>query len=486
MKHFTLISSLLVLLVAAGCKDTFPPGPGDGGGNQGAWKNITWHLTSYRTSDGVLHKLPGSVDATVRFSDSGTLSGNNSCNQYGAEYTAGDSTISMTNFVQTEMYCIDVAEIEKAFMEGLGQASRFKVTTTSFHLYAPGGRVVELNFGNLCPPPPDGAIGGIVYNSYEGSPEVFGVTRIDRGGFAVRLGEGYVSSSPFGGHLAWAYGGPSIVMKWQAVVSNVSGSDLRAIYPHLETGWQVQPGTVALSPNGKAVAFGVENLIVVPPLATVELRVSLSPSDTGTPAPHLMAPTTTPAFSPNGRKVAWYGVGGVVWVADIDDLLNPQQIATNAVTFFHGYGKLAWSPDGSSIVYLGLDATLTSSDLYLVDASGTGAPKNLTSDAERETSPVFSPKGDFVAFSAGDPYPNRLCMVKASGTGPKDYLYDRDITVVYYDLFPQWSLDGKRLLFTTYTQMPNVAPAGQLQWLDLKTRVATKIVDNAGPGFYER
>ncbi len=486
MKTWILISSLLLTALLGACKDTFPPQPDPGNGTKGAWKNITWHLTSYRTGDGVLHVVPSSAEATARFSDTGSVGGYTSCNAYGGEYTSADSTISITNLVQTERYCFDVAEIEQAFMEGMQNASRFKVTEHSFHLFATTGNVVELNFGDDCPSPPGNAVGGIVYNAYEGSSEVFGVTRISKEGTTTRIGDGLVASAPIGSRIAWAYGGPGVIMKWQAMIGNADGSGQTVIYPRVEDGWMVHPGTVALSPTGDAVAFGVENTLIVPPLATIELRVSRTPSDTGLPVPGTMAVGSAPAFSPNGTQVAFYTVGGELQVVDVDDLQHPRTVATNSAIYFDGFGRITWSPDGSNLVYVGRDGAGSSTDLFIVDAKGTSAPRGLTNDAEREMWPVFSPNGKTIAFSAGSPFPNRLYKVPADGSAGRSILLDRAITVVLYDLFPSWSPDGSSLLFTSYTALPNVSGFGALEKLGLETQSTTRIVEKAGPGFYER
>lgn len=486
MKPRILISLLALAAILGACKDTFPPQPDPGNGTKGAWKNITWHLTSYRTADGVLHTVPPSVEATARFSDTGSVGGNTSCNVYGGEYTSDDSTISITNLFQTERYCFDVAEIEQAFMEGMQNASRYKVTDQSFHLYAKTGTIVELNFGNDCPPPPGNNIGGIVYNAFEGSSEVYGVIRLSKEGKTMRIGDGYVASAPIGGRIAWAYGGPGVVMKWQAMLGNADGSGQVVIYPHREDGWLVHPGTVALSPTGNGVAFGVENTLVVPPLATIELRVARTPSDTGLPVPGAMAVGTAPAFSPNGKQVAFYTVGGELQVVDVDDPQHPRTLATNAAIYFDGFGRITWSPDGSKIVYVGQDGTGSATDLFVIDARGTNAPKALTNDAERELWPVFSPNGKTIAFSAGTPFPDRLYTVPADGSAGRSSALNRAITVVLYDLFPSWSPDGAGLLFTSYTALPNSSGFGSLEKLDLATQTSTRIVDKAGPGFYER
>lgn len=481
-----LIALLGLAVMLGACKDTFPPQPDPGNGTKGKWKNITWHLKSYRTADGVLHTIPSNVEATARFSDTGSVGGNTSCNMYGGEYAADDSTIAIRNLYQTERYCFEVAEIEKAFMEGMQNAGTYKVTDESLHLYGKRGDVIELNFGSDCPPPPGNDVGGIVYNAYEGSSEVFGVMRLSKTGSATRIGDGYIASAPIGGRIAWANGGPSIVMKWQAMLGNADGSGQTAIYPRVEDGWMVHPGTVALSPTGNGLAYGAENTAVVPPLATVELRVARTPADTGHPVPGPMPIGAAPAFSPDGRQVAYYTVGGELKVVDIDDLENPRALATNAATTFNDHGRIAWSRDGSMIVYVGRDGTGASTDLFIIDAQGANAPKALTNDADRELWPVFSPDGTTIAFSAGTPFPDRLFTIDADGSGGRKPVLNRATTVVLYDLFPAWSPDGSGLLFTSYTALPNVDAFGSLEKLDLATQTTTRLVDKAGPGFYER
>jgi hypothetical protein len=56
----------------------------------------------------------------------------------------------------------------------------------------------------------------------------------------------------------------------------------------------------------------------------------------------------------------------------------------------------AWSPDGTQLVFSGLDGGI--SDLYLINADGSGL-KRLTNDREADLHPTWSPDGKSIAFT---------------------------------------------------------------------------------------
>jgi Tol biopolymer transport system component len=104
-----------------------------------------------------------------------------------------------------------------------------------------------------------------------------------------------------------------------------------------------------------------------------------------------------PAWSPDGRHLAYVGTTSTLRAVDADDLAtaifianadgsNPRLVAEALNTAFD------WAPDGDSLVYT------CPQGVCVVDASG-GTPARL---AESGHSPDWSSDGAFIAFARGD------------------------------------------------------------------------------------
>jgi Tol biopolymer transport system component len=94
-------------------------------------------------------------------------------------------------------------------------------------------------------------------------------------------------------------------------------------------------------------------------------------------------------------------------------------LATRLTTFGNGMtggdGYAAWSPDGTSIAFLRIDAKtgVTICNIFVVSRAG-GEPRQVTTDADKVAmnSPAWSPDGRAIAFSASD---KTLRIVPAAG-----------------------------------------------------------------------
>lgn len=483
IQRFVPLLLLLLVTLFVGCKDRFPPEP-DPGDTTSAYKNITWHLVSYVTSGGTTVKVDPAAEATIRFSDSGTAAGYSGCNSFGGEYAADDSSMKFGTLWQTERYCIDWNELETNYLSGLTSTRSYKATSTSLHLYG-NGAVKVLNFNRDCPGPDPTPQGGIVYNRRISSDESFDIVRLglSGGSSGKSVGYGVLASSPIGGLMAYWSKGPGVAVKPSVVVSGVDGSGPKIVYTS-DGAYEPEPLSVAISPTGKKVAYGAENVLVLPPIPPVELHVVDVATGKDFKGGDLRW-KSTPAFSPNGERVAFYTSDGNLMVLETDGTGTARSIAQNANSPYSTW--LSWSPDGLQIAYVGKDLS-GNTDIYRTTVDGRALPANLTNDEAVDASPVWSPDGSQIAFSSGKNYPGTLTIIASDGSGGRTTPVERLITQVLFDLYPQWSPNGKEILFTTYARYPgsSISESGELTRVDLKSGAMTKVADSGFKGFWER
>ena len=85
----------------------------------------------------------------------------------------------------------------------------------------------------------------------------------------------------------------------------------------------------------------------------------------------------------------------------------------------------------------------TSAEIYLMNADGTGVPKQLTFNSEEERAPDWSPDGTRILFMCrrgGTDF--EICVMNADGTGQTQLTFN-----TVGDLTASWSPDGQLIVF---------------------------------------
>jgi TolB protein len=193
------------------------------------------------------------------------------------------------------------------------------------------------------------------------------------------------------------------------------------------------------------------------------LRIADADGEGGQVALNSPDPIISPAWSPNGRELAYVSFESqkaVVWVQDV---------ATGArrkLADFRGSNSApAWSPDGSTLALtLSRDGP---SQLYLIGREG-GTPRRLTQSSAIDTEAAFAPDGKslyFVSDRGGGP------QVYRTGAGGGDA--QRVTFNGSYNISPAVSPDGKNLAFIS--RLPGGAL--RLHLMDLASGTVTALTD---------
>jgi Tol biopolymer transport system component len=181
---------------------------------------------------------------------------------------------------------------------------------------------------------PDGR--WLAYDSDRDGTRAVYVARADASEPRKISGDGYAAVprwSPDGRRLAFVKGEPARTRVWNVWVADLAANTLSRVSRH-RVG---QAWGGSWFPDGKKIAYSVEDTLVIANLETGTTRTLRSPRRGQL--------VRTPAVSPDGNWVVFQVHRDGVWLLDVSNLTMRRVLGDPAAEEF------AWSPDGSRVAY---------------------------------------------------------------------------------------------------------------------------------------
>jgi streptogramin lyase/Tol biopolymer transport system component len=153
-----------------------------------------------------------------------------------------------------------------------------------------------------------------------------------------------------------------------------------------------------------------------------------------------------PAYSADGKWVAWCGPGGI-W------LMKQNGTEKRQLTTFGAFPDI--SPDGTKVVFSGRLPAAADPNVFVVNVDGTGLTQ-LTTDTASDQFPAWSPDGSKIAFTSTRTGIPQVWVMDADGGDQTQLTLDPTPK----DQLPDWSPDGSRIAYVQRT-----APVGGDIWV---------------------
>jgi Tol biopolymer transport system component len=221
----------------------------------------------------------------------------------------------------------------------------------------------------------------------------------------------------------------------------------------------------AVSPGGTRIAFGSsvsEN--------DVEMFVANFDGTDLTRVTVSAGYDSDPTWSPDGSQIAFISSRDgnfELYVMDPDGS-NVVQLTDSETSDFH---NPAWSPDGNWIAVSGLTSQ-DNHDVFVIHPDGSSLRK-LTESQDEEGAPSWSPDGQSIVYTRGDPDLYADLYRMDSHGNHETALTSTD---EYDERSPVWSPDGTQIAFVRQIVTPGVAGTWSVQVMNVGSANTTTVV----------
>lgn len=301
------------------------------------------------------------------------------------------------------------------------------------------------------------------------------IVRVDtNGGSRLSLSDGVIGTPPGISGAIFIRNGFNI---WFSVVGGSGPATPELLFTGRKdsvTPPVLDPGTIALSPGGTLLTYTLIDAFV-----PIERRSVITGVHGGIPIalPRLIA-GINPRFSPDGSRLAFYSYDTVLMNGSADlCVVNVDGTGLRVLEKSEGisesmYSTIEWSPSGDRLVYVRVAGSRN--EVRVIGADGTPG-RTISAGA----APAWNPTGDSVIFTYADATAD-LYLAAADGSGtPRQVTF----TPSLIELFPCYSLDGRKLLYITYDDEPSDT-IGKLVVQDLATGITKVLSQSAFKGYW--
>jgi TolB protein len=190
--------------------------------------------------------------------------------------------------------------------------------------------------------------------------------------------------------------------------------------------------------TGDAGAFATRITYIVKKGKRFELQVADADGHGAQTVLASNEPIISPAWSPDGTRLAYVSFEQRKPVVYVQSLTTGERRAV--ANFWGSNSAPAWSPDGRRLA-----VTLTKdggSQIYLINADGSGQPQRVTHSSAIDTEANFSPDGQTLLFTSDRGGSPQIYRVPVGGGQPQRLTFEGG-----YNVSPRHSPDGKSFTF---------------------------------------